>query len=161
MPPQIDPLEFYAMLNWIDGRNMLETMEQYRRAIHRSMLWTFRPDGSPLYRRGLEGRMKKTHKTSDLVEGGLEKLMVWKAAGNRGNQIYFVASDMGQANDDLELAKLIIRCNPILEAELTIKSNVIERKDGGGFIEILPAGDAPGLHGKTYLLLNSPILWSF
>jgi hypothetical protein len=28
---------------------------------------------------------------------------------------------------------------------------VIERKDGKGFFEILPAGDVVGSHGKTYL----------
>src|SRR4029079_2755185 len=141
------------MLNWIDGQPLLHVMERYRQEIHRTALYTLRHDGCPLYRRILTGRAKKNSKTSDAVLAGLYKLLVWRAAGSRGNQVYFLASDLGQANDDLELCKLIIRRNPLLEAELTIKSNVIERKDGEGFIEILPAGDALGLHGKTYLLL--------
>jgi len=150
---QADPLEFYRLLKWIDGRPLLDVMERYRQEIHRNALYTFRPDGSPQYRRVLTGRAKKNSKTTDAVLAGLYKLLVWKSIGGRGNQVYFVASDLGQANDDLELAKLIIRRNPMLDEELTVKSNVIERKDGEGFIEILPAGDAAGLHGKTYLLL--------
>lgn len=153
MNPQIDPLEFYALLNWIDGRPLLNVMEAYRQEIHRTALYTFRPDGSPQYRRTLTGRAKKNSKTTDAVLAGLYKCLIWKSIGGRGNQVYFVASDLGQANDDLDLCKLIIRRNPMLDAELIAKSNVIERRDGEGFIEILPAGDAPGLHGKTYLFL--------
>lgn len=153
VPEQVDPLQFYGLLNWIDGRNLLEVMEPYRQEIHTEFLFTFRPDGSPRYRRGLKGRAKKNSKTTDEVLAGLYKLVVWQAAGHKGNQIFFIASDLGQANDDLDLCKKLIRCNPILDAELLIKQNVIERKDGGGFIEILPAGDAQGLHGKTYLFL--------
>jgi len=150
---QVDPLEFYRLLKWIDGRPLLDVMEPYRQEIHRTFLATFRPDGSPQYRRGLEGRGKKNSKTSDLVLMGKFKCLIWKAAGGRGNQVYFVASNLAQANDDLDLCKLMIRRNPMLDAELRVKSNVIERKDGEGFIEILPVGDAAGLHGKTYLLL--------
>ena len=128
-------------------------MEDYRQAIHQQALFTVRPDGSPRYRRVLTGRAKKNSKTTDAVLAGVYKCLMWRAEGGRGNQVYFVASDMGQANDDLVLCKRIIRCNPFLDAEFTIKSNVIERKDGEGFIEILPAGDAMGLHGKTYLFL--------
>lgn len=150
---QVDPLTFYDMLSWIDGRPLPEVMEPYRREIHRQGLYTFRSDGSPQYRRVLTGRAKKNSKTTDSVLAGLYKLLMWRAEGGRGNQVYFVASDLGQANDDLELCKLIVRRNPVLDEELTIKSNLIERKDGEGFIEILPAGDALGLHGKTYLFL--------
>jgi len=150
---QVDPLEIYRLLHWIDGRPLLDVMEGYRQAIHRTALYTFRPDGSPQYRRILTGRAKKNSKTTDAVLAGLYKCLIWKSVGGRGNQVYFVASDFGQANDDLDLCKLIIRRNPMLDEELTVKSNVIERKDGEGFIEILPAGDAPGLHGKTYLFL--------
>ena len=151
MPPQIDPLEFYGMLNWIDGRPLLDVMEPYRQAIHRAALYTFRPDGSPQYRRILTGRAKKNSKTTDAVLAGLYKLLMWRAAGGRGNQVYFLASDMGQANDALELCKLIIRRNPLLAAELIVKANLIERQDGEGFAEILPARDAATLHGKTFL----------
>jgi hypothetical protein len=150
---QVHPLTFYGHLQWIDGAPLLDRMEPYRQKIQTDALYTSRPDGSILYKRVLTGRAKKTFKTSDAVLAALYKLLAWKAAGHRGNQIYFVASDLGQANDDLDLAKKIVRCNPILEDEVMIKSNVIERKDRNGFIEILPAGDAAGLHGKTYLLL--------
>lgn len=153
MTQQVDPVEFYGLLNWINGRPLLDVMEPYRQDIHRTALATFRPDGSPQYRRVLTGRAKKNSKTTDAVLAGIYKCLVWKSLGGSGNQVYFVASDLGQANDDLDLAKLIIRRNPMLSDELTVKSNVIERKDGEGFIEILPAGDAPGLHGKTYLFL--------
>lgn len=153
VPEQIHPLKFFSLLRWLDGRPLLEVMEPYRQQIHTDFLYTFRADGSPRYKRGLKGRGKKNSKTADEVFENLYKLLTWKASGNKGNQCYFVASDLGQASDDLDLCKKLIRCNPILDAELTIKQNVIERKDGHGFIEILAAGDAPGLHGKTYLFL--------
>ncbi|MDP3089637.1 MAG: terminase large subunit [Nitrospira sp.] len=150
---QVDPLEFYSLLQWIDGRPLLDVMEPYRQEIHRTALYSFRPDGSPRYRRTLTGRAKKNSKTTDAVLAALYRCLIWKSLGGRGNQVYFVASDLGQANDDLDLCKLIIRRNPLLDAELTIRSNVIERKDGEGFLEILAAGDADGLHGKTYAFL--------
>lgn len=153
VPAQVSPLRFFELLVWIDGRPLLDVMEPYRQQILMEALFTFRDDGSPLYRRVLTGRGKKNSKTSDAVLAALYKLLAWKAAGRAGNQVFFVASDLGQANDDLDLCKKLIRCNPVLEAELVIQRNVIERKDGQGFVEILPAGDAPGLHGKTYLFL--------
>ena len=152
-PPDVDPFTFFSLLRWLDGRPLLEVMEPYRQSLLREALFTFRPDGSPQFRRVLTGRAKKNSKTTDAVLSALYKCIAWKAAGQRGNQVYFVASDMGQANDDLELCKTLIRRNPIIEAELVLKSNIIERRDGGGFIEILPAQDAQGLHGKTYLFL--------
>lgn len=153
MTRQIPPMEFFGLLNWLDGRLLLNVMEPYRRQILTDGLYTFRPDGSPLYRRVLTGRAKKNSKTSDAVLAALYKLLAWKSHGNKGNECFFVASDLGQANDDLDLCKKLVRLNPVLDAELTIKSNVIERKDGNGFIEILRAGDAQGLHCKTYLFL--------
>lgn len=150
---QTHPFVLFDKLTWIDGRPLREVMEPYRRQILTEALFTLRPDGSPQYRRILTGRGKKNSKTSDGVLGAIYKCMLWKSVGGRENQVYFVATDLGQANDDLELCKLLIRRNPMLEERLVLKSNVVERKDGGGFIEILPAGDAAGLHGKTYLFL--------
>lgn len=150
---QVHPEEFFKLLKWLDGRPLLEVMEPYRQQVLGDALYTFRADGSPLYRRILTGRAKKNSKTSDAVLAALYKCLVWKAHGEKGNESYFLASDLAQANDDLDLTKKIVRRNPVLDAELIIKSNVIERKDGKGFIEILPAGDAAGLHGKTYLFL--------
>ncbi len=153
MAVQTDPMTFFDLLRWVDGRTLLDVIELYRQAILRQGLYTFRPDGSPQYRRVLTGRGKKNAKTLDAVLASLYKLLAWTAAGHKGNQVYFVASDLGQANDDLDLCKKLIRCNPLLEEEVIIKQNVIERKDGKGFIEILPAQDVSGLHGKTYLFL--------
>lgn len=152
-PAQVDPQDFYGLLKWIDGSPLLERMESYRQYILREGLYTFREDGSPRYRRVLTGRAKKNFKTSDAVFATLYKCLVWKPAGSQLNQCYYVASDLAQANDDLELTKLLIRRNPLLSAELVMRSNIVERRDGKGFIEILPARDAQGLHGKTYLFL--------
>jgi len=152
-PVQVDPLEFFSLLKWLDGRPLLDVMEPYRQKILSEALFTFRPDGSPLYRRVLTGRAKKNFKTCDAVLATLYRVLCWRAAGEKQNQCYYVASDLAQANDDLELTKLLIRRNPLLSAELILKANVIERRDGRGFIEILPARDAQGLHGKTYLFL--------
>lgn len=151
---QIHPISFYRPLVWVDGRTpLLDTIEPYRQDIFTKALYTFRPDGVPLYRRVLTGRAKKTFKTTDAMLAAIYKLFAWQAAGSKGNQIYIVASDLAQANDDLELTKKFIRCNPILNELVIIKNNIIELKDGTGFIEILPARDAQSLHGKTYLLL--------
>ncbi len=150
---QVDPMEFFGLLKWIDGQPLLSVMEAYRQRILSEALFTLRPDGAPQYRRVLTGRAKKNFKTCDAVLAALYKCLVWKPAGSKLNEIYFVASDLGQANDDLQLCKLLIRRNGLLNAELTIKSNIVERKDGKGFIEILPARDAQGLHGKTFLFL--------
>jgi hypothetical protein len=149
---QVDPLKFFALLKWIDGRPLLDVMEPYRQAILREALYTFRPDGAPQYKRVLTGRAKKNSKTTDAVLAALYKLLAWKSAGHKGNQVFFVASDLGQANDALDLCKKLIAVNPVLGHELEVYRNMIQRQDCKGFVEILPAGDALGLHGKTYLL---------
>lgn len=150
-PEQVDPLTFLGLLTWIDGRPLLDVMPAFWQAIITEALFTFRADGSPQFNRTLWGMAKKNMKTLTLVCTGLYKLLAWTPAGAKGNQCYFVASDLGQAADDLDLCKKLIRCNPILEQEVMLKQNVVERRDGKGFLEILPAGDAQGLHGKTYL----------
>ena len=153
MIKQVSPLHFLSLLRWLDGQPLLDVMEPYRQTILTEALSAVRSDGAPLYRRVLTGRAKKNSKTTDAVLSGLYKLLAWHSAGRKGNQIYFVASDLGQAADDLDLCKKLIRCNPVLDREVLIKQNIIERLDGQGFLEILPAGDAQGLHGKTYLFL--------
>lgn len=153
MIAQIHPLIFFRLLKWLDGRPLLTVMEEYRQAILTEALYTFRPDGSPQFRRVLTGRAKKNSKSSDAVFASLYKLLAWRPEGNKGNECFFVASDIGQANDNLDLCKKIIRCNPVLDGELTIKTDTIERRDGRGFLTILPAQNAQGLHGKTYLFL--------
>jgi hypothetical protein len=150
---QTDPDKLWENLVWIDGRPLQTVMEPYRRAILRQGLFSFRPDGPPQYRRILTGRSKKCSKSSDAVLASLYKLLLWKPEGHKGNECFFVASDIGQANDNLDLTKKMIRCNPVLDGELIIKSDTIERRDGRGFLTILPAQNALGLHGKTYLFL--------
>ena len=150
-PEQVHPLKFFNLLQWIDGRLLLNIMEPDRQQILSEALYTFRPDGSPQHNRVLTGRAKKNSKTSDAVLVALYRLLAWKSAGNKGNQVFFVASDLAQANDALDLCKKLIACNPVLANEVTVYRNVITRhSDGQGFIEILASGDALGLHGKTY-----------
>jgi hypothetical protein len=149
--PQIHPFEFFQLLKWIDGRPLFDLIDPYRRQIFEDALFTFRSDGSPKYRRALTGRAKKNAKTLDCVLTAFYKLLVWKPAGSKGNQIFFLASDLGQADDDLDLCKKLARCNDVIADRIVIKSNILERRDGEGFIEILPAQDVAGMHGKTYL----------
>jgi len=113
--------------------------------------WTFNQEGFPQYIRVLLGRGKKNGKTLTGVLIALWLCLVWKAIGKKGNQVFYIASDLGQANDDLDLTKKLVRCNPVIRNEVTTKNNCIVLKNGNGFIEILPAGDVQGLHGKTYL----------
>jgi hypothetical protein len=80
------------------------------------------------------------------------RLLAWKSGG--GNQCYALANDLDQANDNLELAKKIVEVNPPIKDFVVIKQNLIERRDGKGFFEILPAGDVVGTHGKTYLFVG-------
>ena len=67
-----------------------------------------------------------------------------------GNVVYLLANDEGQADDDLALAKKIVAASPLLRERLLVKKKVIERRDGRGFCEILPAQDEVGQHGKSY-----------
>jgi len=150
---QVHPLTFCSHLDWIDGKPLLDVIEPYRQRILTDALYTFRPDDTIRYKRCLTGRAKKTFKTSDAMLAAIYKLFAWRAAGGKGNQIYIVASDLAQANDDLDLLKKLVRCNPILNDLVILKNNIVELKDGTGFIEILPSRDAQSLHGKTYLFL--------
>jgi phage terminase large subunit-like protein len=94
------------------------------------------------------GRAKKNYKTTDLMLAGLYRLLAWPS--DKGNDCFILANDEAQAGDDLKLAKKLIACNPVLAGELIVGAKLIERKDGRGKLEILPAGDIVGAHGKTY-----------
>jgi len=148
---QIHPLEFFKLLKWIDGRPLMSVLMAYQLKEIEEAFWTFTPEGFPKYIRTLLGRGKKNSKTLMGVLIALWLCLVWKSIDKKGNQIYFIASDLGQANDDLDLTKKLVRYNPVICNEVTIKNNCIVLKNGNGFIEILPAGDVQGLHGKTYL----------
>jgi hypothetical protein len=143
---QASPLAFFSRLLWLDNKPLV--IEPYRRENFRRALHTFDDDGRPRYNLVLEGRAKKNFKTTDEVLAALYRLLIWKSPG--GNQCYLIANDEDQSADDLELAKKLIGKNPILRNAVKVKQKIIERRDGEGFLEILPAGDVVGSHGKTY-----------
>jgi hypothetical protein len=146
---QIDPLKFFSRLKWIDEQPLMSVVEPYRQKIFTDALYTFDPNGRPRCNLALTGRAKKNWKSADLILAALYRLLAWKSAG--GNQCYNFANDLDQANDNLELAKKLIAVNPVLDDAVDVKQKLIERKDGKGSLEILPAGDVVGTHGKTYL----------
>jgi hypothetical protein len=94
------------------------------------------------------GRAKKNWKSADLDMAALFCLVGNDARG--GNQCYILANDEGQAAEDLDLVKKLIAVNPLLAERLEIKAKAIERRDGRGFLKILPAQFAVGEHGKTF-----------
>jgi hypothetical protein len=143
------PLTFFSKLVWLDGRPLLDTIETYRRTILTDALFTFDDDGRPRFNFVLGGRAKKNWKTTDLILAALYRWLVWPS--DKGNDSFILANDEGQANDDLTLAKKLINANPILAQEVTINAKAIERKDGKGKLQILPARDIAGQHGKTYI----------
>jgi hypothetical protein len=148
MTKAVHPLDFFSHLQWLDGRPLLDTIEPYRRTILSDALYTFDEDGRPRYNFVLNGRGKKNWKTADLILAALYRLLVWPS--DKGNDCFILANDEGQAADDLTLAKKMIYANPILEQEVTIAAKEIVRKDGAGKLQILPARDIAGQHGKTY-----------
>src|SRR4030095_6978117 len=141
--------KFADKLKWLDGSALLKMIEPYRRRDLSAALYTFDTNGRPKHNLALTGRAKKNWKTADLIFAALYRLLAWKSPG--GNQCYILANDLDQSNDDLELAKKIVAVNRHIADFVDVKQNVIERKDGKGFLEILPAGDVVGSHGKTYL----------
>jgi hypothetical protein len=153
-PPRgaISPLQFFSKLVWLDGRPLLDVIEPYRRRIFDEVLWTFDADGRPKINMALTGRSKKCWKTTDLVLAGLFRFTVWPSQW--GNSSAIVASDLDQANDDLSLCKKLIDRNPILSNAIEVRVKQIIRKDTGDTLDILPAQDADGLHGKTYCFLG-------
>ncbi|MDB5617472.1 hypothetical protein [Tardiphaga sp.] len=152
-PQHPSPLEFFATLRWIDGRPLLDTIEPYRQALFIQALYTFRDDGAPVFNMVLAGRGKKNWKSADLVLAGLYCLLCLDSP--QGNECYIIANDLKQAGDDLSLAKKLIEANDAqIGGEVTVFSEEIKRTDGRGFLQILPARDSIGAHGKTYLFLG-------
>jgi hypothetical protein len=144
-------IEFFALLSWLNGRPLPETIEPYRQHIFATVLDTM--DGArPRYNLAFCGRAKKNAKTADLLLSALYRFLVWPSSA--GNDCFILANDEGQAADDLSLAKKLIACNPILAHEVLVLSKSIVRKDGHGSLQILPAGDVAGSHGKTYLFIG-------
>ena len=146
----LSPRALFEQLRWIDRSPLMEHIEPYRLRLFERFFDEREERGRLRFNLGLFGRAKKNWKTSDLVFACFYALLVDSPGGN---QIYIVANDEDQAGDDLELCKKIIAANPMLGSWLRVLRNVIERKDGQGFIEVLPAQDIAGSHGKTYRLL--------
>jgi len=92
---------------------------------------------------------KKNWKSADLCLAGLYKFLAWPSP--QGNDAYLIANDEGQAADDLVIVKKLIACNPVMADAVKVREKEIERRDGKGVLQILPARDAVGAHGKTYL----------
>lgn len=144
----ISPLEFFAHLNWIDGKPLIDVIEPYRRKIFQDVFCTFDVDGRPKYNRVLCSRGKKNWKSTDAVLAGL--FLLFTREQPQGADGCIVANDQDQAHDNLSLAKKIVMCNPILANEVTIKATEIERNDGRGSLIIIPAKDIAGAHGKSF-----------
>ena len=145
-------LQFFSKLRWLDGRLLLDTIEPYRRRLFTAALDTFRKDGTPVYNLVLSGRGKKNWKSADLVLAALYIVTVRRSV--QGSAALILANDEGQAGDDLALAKKLVEVNPELRGEYETLLKELRLKDGSGGIKILPAGDASGLHGKTYAFLG-------
>jgi hypothetical protein len=145
--PRTGVLDFLHLVRWLDGSPILATIEPYRRQILSEVLDTW--DGDRIrYNHALLGRGKKNAKSLDLVLAGLFACLANDSV--HGNEVYLVASDEGQAADDLSLTKKLIMASPHLQSRLVIRDKLITRKDGKGFITILPGQDVAGSHGKTY-----------
>ncbi len=142
-------LQLLDHLRWIDGRLLAEVVEPYRRRLFEQL---FERDerGRLRYTLALWGRGKKNWKSADLV---LACLLALLEPTPRRKECYIIAWDEGQAANDLDLLKLLCRFNPILQKYLRIKSDVVDRRDGFGFIRVLPGQAVLGEHGRTYRLL--------
>jgi hypothetical protein len=145
-------LQFFGRLKWLDGTPLLDTIEPYRREIFRLALDSYGPDGRPLYSLVLSGRGKKNAKSLDLILAALFVLIIRRSV--QGSDGIIAASDEGQANDDLSLAKKLVACNPNLRAEITPLAKSLQLKDGSGSLKIIAARDDAGAHGKTYGFLG-------
>ncbi len=146
------PLEFFGHLKWIDGRPLPEVIEPYRARIFDEALFTFDDDGRPQYNLLLAGRAKKCWKSADLVLASFDRFFAWPSAA--GSDAFLLANDQGQAGDDLSLAKKVVAANPVLQREVEVRSKEQVRRDGAGTLQILPAKDVAGSHGKTYLFIG-------
>ena len=140
-------LQFFAHLKWLDGKNLLDTIEPYRRELFTQALDEVGADGRPRYNLVLVGRAKKNWKSSDLVLAGLYCLLMRRSP--LGNSGFIVASDEDQAGDDLDLARKLVTCNPDLRAEIEPLAKELRLRDGSGGLRILPGKDVHGAHGKT------------
>jgi hypothetical protein len=149
MKKAIHPLRFYSGLRWLDGSPL--KILPYRQKIFSDVLYTFDDDGSLYYSLALLLRAKKNDKSLDGMLAEIYALCTWRPVGDFTGRI--VAFDEGQADEDLDLFKKLVKANPMLLDALTIKQKSVERKDGRGFVEIIPGRDVLGQHGGKFDLL--------
>jgi hypothetical protein len=138
---------------------LMDTIEPYRRQLFADALFTFDQSGRPAFDQVMVGRAKKNNKTTDLILACLYRFLAWPS--DAGNDSFILAADEGQAGDDLALAKKLIAVNSILAAEVRVGAKEIERRDGRGKLQILPARDIAGSHGKTYLFVGFDEIHSY
>lgn len=143
----ISALTFLSSLKWIDDKPLV--IEPYRKEIFRRALDERRPDGRPRINLVLSGRAKKNFKTSDMVLAALFCLLC--RTSPQGSDVLIVANDEDQAGDDLDLAKKIVNINGLADddGELEVFEKEIQRRDGKGSMQIIPARNATGQHGKS------------
>jgi hypothetical protein len=96
---------------------------------------------------------------ADLVLAISYRFFAWPS--DQGDDCFILASDEGQASDDLSLLKKLILCNPVLNDEVKVYQKGIARRDGRGVLQILPARDVAGSHGKTYLAVGYDEIHSY
>ena len=148
-PDAPSPTEFFQHLVWLNDKPLLDTIEPYRRRIFDDVLYTFDDDGRPRYTLALNGRAKKNWKSADLSLACLYRFLAWPCP--QGNDCFVLANDEEQAGNDLSIVKKLIARNPPLTAAVKVYEKEIARRDDNGVLQILPARDAIGAHGKTFL----------
>jgi hypothetical protein len=141
-------LSWIQSANWIDGKAFWPRIEPYRQRLF-AAAFARDDEGRATYNMLLAGRAKKNWKSADLMLTALGALLDESPGGS---ECFCFANDEGQAGDDLSLAKKIVLANPMIAEMVTLKDREIMRKDGRGFLRILPAMDIRGSHGKTYRL---------
>jgi hypothetical protein len=141
-------LDFLKLVHWLDGTPILPRIEAYRRRILSDVLDTPDAAGGLKFNLALLGRAKKNAKSLDLVLAALFSCLANDSP--LGNEAYIVATDEGQARDDLQLAKKLVQASPHLAARLHVRDKSLHRKDGRGFVIVLPGQDVAGSHGKSY-----------
>jgi hypothetical protein len=142
---RVSPLELFKHLVWIDGRPLLSVIEPYRRRLFDRFL------GGQDYNLLLDGRAKKNWKSTDELLAAIAALFE-PTPGLK--QCYLVAFDEDQAYNNLVLLKLLIKANPALAEYLDVLQREVRRRDGRGFIKVLPGQSALGEHGRTYRFLG-------
>lgn len=146
---QLSSLDLFSRLVWIDHAPLLDRVEPYRQRLFVRFFDERDEAGRLHYNLLVAGRSKKNWKSADLALAALFCLVSEPQPGY-DSDCFVLANDAAQARDDLGLAKKLVKANPILDDALICRKDVIERKDGRGRLEILPAGDVAGSHGKSY-----------